>query len=228
MPRLVTREQLRDRSLERADMVNDTFVTAAYVNDLINVYLTELYDELVEASPPDYYSEDVVITTIPNQLSYDLPDDFRSLVQVYAIESTLWRRPLSFINDVDRINFKPPQAAVQLSVRYIPAPPVLETDDDPVTGTFDGVSGWDNLIVMWVARAMLARDRKPTPDVDAEIQHMLERIRANARKRHAGMANTMQDVESIGYWPYPYGSSVDAYQLRKNQLDIYTLSPTYP
>jgi hypothetical protein len=225
MARNVTRLQLRTRARQRADVENDSFVSDTEINDLINVYLAELWDILIAASPPDYYSSTWTFATTPGTVSYAVPGDFLALVAAYVVESGV-KIPLDAVGDLDLTPLQAPTTAATVEVRYVPAPPTLSTDSDPTTGTLDGVSGWDQLVTCWVARAVLVKDKRDTSQIDAEIAHLEQRIRSNAPRRHAGMPRSVQDVESIGSWPF--GQAVAAHQLRAGYLDLYTTRAGWP
>jgi hypothetical protein len=223
----VTRATLRTRVRQRTATQNAENPSDTEINVLINVYVGELYDLLVDAGPPDYYASDTTITTAAGTIAYALPADFRSLITVEAVEDTDRFRPLAPLTDLDRVVYRSPSGVYSVRVRYIPAPPQFTTDSG-ATGQFDGVSGWDQLITAWCARAVLQSEERETGPIDQEIAHLESRVRHQAAHRHRGMPKAVLDVESIDAWPYPFGSSVDAYQLRAGFIDIFTISPVYP
>lgn len=205
-------------------MENSTFVADSELTGYVNVNCQEVYDMLVEASPPDYFSTDYTITTVAGTIAYALPSDFRSLQQVYAQEATDYLRPLTLITDVDRIRFRSPQGAYTVIVRYTPAFTDLSGDSN----TFDGISGWEELVVAMCARDMLLKEESDVSGVMQKIVMLQERIRSQAHNRHQGMPRYITDVDAITQWPYPYRQSINAYQLRAGYLDLYTLHPVFP
>ena len=63
MSRTVARSTLRTRIQQRTATENDPDPTTTELNDIINESLCEVYDLLVLASPPDYYSSEATFTT---------------------------------------------------------------------------------------------------------------------------------------------------------------------
>jgi hypothetical protein len=215
--RTVTLLQLRTRAKELADMVGSSFLSDDEWNDLANRYVTEVYDLLVQAGPPDYYSDDATITTVPGQLAYDLPDDFRSLENVRVLEPNLRERPINAMQDRERGFYTPVRSTWTVKLEYIAAPPLLEADD----ATFDGVSGWDELIVLHMAQTAL--DKEETPhDLARKIEKMEARIRTN-RPRDRGAPRFITDLgadERATFW-WTQTSPVQRYRLRAGKLEIY-------
>lgn len=228
MARNVTRATLRTRIRQRSATQNAENPSDTEINDLINVYLTELWDLVVDAAPPEYYSSETTVNTVAGTIAYALPADFRSLLSVDAVESADAFRPLHQINDIDRSIFRSPAGVYAVRVRYVPAPPTLSSDSADATGQIDGISGWDQIVTAWCARAVLQAEERDTSALDAEISHLEGRIKREARHRHRGAPASVLDVEGIDAWPYPFGSSVDAYQLRAGFIDIFTVSPVFP
>lgn len=228
MTAAVTRLVLRTRIRQRANMESSQFVTDTEINDLINVHLTELYDILVEASPPDYFSSDYSFNTVAGTVATALPSDFRSLIAVYTIPQTDFYRPLRQITDVERARYRAPQSAVAMVMRYVPVPPQLTTDADPVTGSFDGVSGWEELIVSMAARDCLMKEESDVSTLDGKIARLTARIESQAAKRNLGSPTYITDVDELDASPYPFRAGVNAYQLRAGFLDLFSAHLVYP
>lgn len=227
MSALVQRLDLRTRARKRANMENSTFWADADVNTQINIYVAGLYDMLVEAGPPDYFSADATIVLVSGTVAYALPSDFRSLQEVFSIEGADFYRPLEQINDKRRLFYRAPQSAGSVLLRYTPAPPLL-TADTGAGGVFDGVSGWDEWIVCSTARAMLIAEESDVTELNSELGMLGARISAQAKNRNQGGPNYMGSVDDIDNYPYPYANTVNAYTLRAGFLDIFSLQPVYP
>ncbi len=218
MARTVTLAQLRLRSLRRADMVTSGFVSNTEVNDVINDELCELYDLLVEAAPPDYYSAEATVTTASGTLGYALANvasDFRSLIAVYADEGSTQRTPILAVNEFERANYRAPQGIYSIIVRYCPAAPVLANDNT----TFDGVSGWDSLVTARVARRLLAKRKADTGELLQEIGVKTQQIQSSSR-RDRGQPRHITDVDQAGGW-YPSSVRVRGYALIGGNLELY-------
>ena len=72
----VSLNDLRDRSRQREDMVNNIFVTDAELNGYLNNSWSELYDILVSKYQDDYFLTSTSITVSSGTSSYSLPSDF--------------------------------------------------------------------------------------------------------------------------------------------------------
>jgi len=175
MARLVTRAQLVARVRQRADVQNDPHVDAAEVIDLINEKITRVWDLLVMAAPPDYYTTDLEYTTASAQETYDLPPDFYKVRRVWQVLGTRVK-PLDYVDDSQRHFYEPPTGGETARLRYIQCAPTLDDDAD----TFDGVNGWEELIVLDAAIDIVNKqERNPAA--------LLER-RAGEERRIQGMA----------------------------------------
>ena len=211
-------------------MANSQLASDADITRLINTSLTELYDLLVEAAPPDYYLDTTTVTTVAGTTAYTLPVDFRSIVTVLAPDGSSGRlRAVEMFDDSYRSRYIAPQAALDLTVEYVKAPPVLVDDAD----TFDGVSGWDELIVLLVARQLLRKQRRDVSMLDVGINEMRQRIQSLAPQRQMAGPLMIRDVEFGREYPYiQWGQTVDAWRLVGSgstaTLQLYSLSSVYP
>lgn len=223
----VDRNDMIQRVRRLANMENSEFASDEDILILINTYIADLYDMLVSAGPPDYYSEDTQLVTIPGQISYELATyipDFRTLIMVYSQEGLPdFFRPLRQINNTDRLIYRAPQGAFTLKIRYVPTPPQLGT-----TGLFDSVSGWDEYAVSLAARDLLTKEESNVDWLDMKIARLADRIKRYASTRNKGQGWYVQETDKYVEWPYPYRQTVNAYQLRGRFLDIYSLHPVYP
>ncbi len=180
-------------------MVNSQLASDADITRVINTQLTELYDVLVAAGPPDYYLKTSTITTVSGTTAYTLPTDFRSLVAVLApvLDGTSRQYRVDMFDESQRSYYQPPQAAVQLTLEYVPAPPVLALDAD----VFDGVSGWDELIVLLSARQLLRKQRRDVSDLDRAIAELRARVVSLAPQRQlAGPLYVNDGDDRTGQW----------------------------
>lgn len=77
------RTEVRRRgNFETNDQAN-AFATDAEINSLLNSYLAEYYDEIIDAKGPAYFrAPPQLITTTPNVASYDLQQGFYKLISV--------------------------------------------------------------------------------------------------------------------------------------------------
>jgi len=203
-------------------MINSTFVSDTEWKNWINSNLCEVYDLLVQAGPPDYYSTTYAFSTVAGTLAYALPNDFRSATCMYAVENVEMRRPIREINDYERAKFRPPQAAYAVELEYVPAPPVLASDSD----TFDGVSGWEELIVAMSARDALMKEESDVQMMQARIDRLTARIRTASSQRGAG-PRYMTDVTNGNAYLYPNTVQLRACRFRADNVELYEPSIIY-
>lgn len=217
MPRTVTLAELRTWARQLADVENDLNVTDAELTALANRHATELYDQLVDAGPPEYYAASTTVTTTPGTATYALPADFRSLVDVYAHESVDERRAIFPMGAGERGQYKAPTGAWTFTVEYIPTPSLLVSGSD----TLDGVSGWEELIANLMARdVMVKRESDPSVVINT-IDRLQARIQSRSRTRDRGHPRYVVDLdEQEGAGP-TLNVNVTAYRLRGGFLELY-------
>ena len=218
MARSWTLLQMRNRARSESDMVNSTFVSDAEVNTWINSNLCEVFDMLVQAGPPDYYSVTVQFNTSPQQEAYPLPGDFRSLAVVYSVDPNSHRkRPVEVINDWAVAQYQPPQGTYTIQMRYIPVPPILNVDSD----TFDGVSGWEELICSMTARDMLMKEESDVSAMLDKIERLKGRIRTASSQRDGG-PQYITNVNNARSWDWQFTDSrIGGYIVRGDNIELY-------
>lgn len=203
-------------------MVNSTFVSDSELMAFLNSAMTEVYDLLVQAGPPDYYASTQSYTLTTGIIPYSLPSDFRSATCVYAVEPQDRRRPIRAINDYERSKFYAPQASYTMELQYVPIPPVFTSDND----TFDGVSGWEELCVAIAARDMLLKEESDISGMEAKIANLKTRIRTASSQRDAG-PRYITDVTQSDTWLYPNTVQIRGYRIRGNVIEFYEPSVNY-
>lgn len=223
MARTVTLADLVTELEERADIQNDQSIAAAEKVRLINKGITDLYDELVAAAPPDYYLKDFAITTTGDEAGYVLPDDFFKIRRVQVkLSGSTERRSLTPMQPDERVVLTPSTGA-SIVLEYIPVAPTLVLDAD----TFDGVNGWDELIVLWAAVKVFQKKRLPIGDLAGQYQQMMARIRANAYQDPGSPPMIQRASLRRGFFPWSGAAQVAGYyRLRglgaERKLEIYT------
>lgn len=220
MARTVTLLNLRTWARQLADVEGDPNVTDTELTALANRHVTEVYDALIDAGPPDYYASSTTVNTVNGTTAYALPADFRSLVDVFAVESTTQVRPVHPMRNGERGRYKPPTAAWAFTVEYIPTPTLLSASGD----TFDGVSGWEELIANLMARdIMVKRDTDPSVVINT-IDRLNARIATRSRSRDRGHPRYVTDMDAErdpGPWATSNNVRVSAYRLRAGNLELY-------
>lgn len=107
--------------------------------------------------------------------------------------SNLWFTPL-------------PQAGLTIRLWYIPQPNTLSSDTD----TFDGISGWEEYVVIDAAIKALQKEESDVSVLGSQKQAIIARIQGMAENRDAGSPATVADSMGIngGYmnpWSDPWG-----------------------
>lgn len=218
--RSVSRGQVKLRAQQLADVVNDSNVTDAELNELFDMHLAAFWDILMASgTQADFAWTKVTLTTVAGQIEYPLSTfaaDLLSLENVFAIEAADIRRPIDPFTDKQRGMYKAPSAAWSLEIEYIPQCPTL-TDD---TQTFDSIDRWDAYVSGLMARDILKK-RKADSSIVADIIASGEaRIRTYGSKRIRGGPKYLEDVEATGAF-FPPTVRIDGWRLRGNNLEIY-------
>lgn len=230
MARNTTLTKLRDRTRFLANITN---ATTAYPNttltSLINTALCEVYDLLVEAGPPDYYLSKTAPAQVTTSTTYWIswPSDFRTLVNVYEVESTngLQRRLLRPLNDEEAstVGTYAPVGAWYV-IEYIPAAPIFDITgaDADASTTFDGVSGWEELVCAYAARDIREQQQRDISSLQLKIDRLEARIRKNSN-RDAGHSWCVSNVytDNSPWYPGIASDTVWGYQAQGSGLKLY-------
>jgi hypothetical protein len=219
--RTVTLANLRTWARRLADVEGDPNITDAELTSLANRHLTEVYDALVDSGPPDYFAASTTVSVVSGTIAYSLPADFRNLVGVYLHESSDERRPIPAMGEQARGRYKAPTASATLTMEYVPAPGTLSADAD----TFDGVSGWEELIANLMARDVMVKREADPSVVMANIGALQARIQSRSRNRDKGAPKRIVDTDEQMASPFPWGwassSKVACYRLRAGNIEVY-------
>lgn len=223
MARTVTLGSMRDWARQLSDTENDDNVTDAELTALVNRHLAEVYDLLVESGPPDYYASSTTVSAVADTIQYALPADFRNLTAVYVHESDDERRPLPPMPTNGRGRYKAPASSSTVTLEYISAPSTLSSSSD----TFDGVSGWEALIVNRVALDIMKKRQADPSVVLADIASLTARITARSKNRDRGAPKRVVDLDEQYTAPWPTGwtgsSTLAAYRLRAGNIELYDM-----
>lgn len=156
----VTLADLKLAVRERADMVDDPFISDAELTRMINRSWAALYDILIMKFQDYYFVEGTPFQTVAGTTSYNLPDDCYKLlgVDLQVPNSTRWfrlgtfsfRERNSWLGKIrytltgNLIRFNPtPTKVNNIKLYYAPPANNLVGDYD----TIDGVNGWEEYII---------------------------------------------------------------------------------
>lgn len=215
-------------------MVNSQFITDAEFTNWINISSYELFDELITHYGDDYFLADpfVIITDGVNQF-YALPNDFYKLVGVdlsvnasqgqwinvpkfnfadrnrytqVAVTGPTYRQVMTYRLAGSTLWLNPlPQAGQTLQIWYIPRDTNMVADTD----VFDGISGWEEYVIVDVSIKALQKEESDVSALMAQKQAILTRIAQVAGNRDAANPSTVVDSQranggeflpGLGYW----------------------------
>ncbi len=220
MSRNVSLGQLKAWARQLSDTENDPNISEEELRALANRHRTEVYDQLVDAGPADYYAATTQVTTEDGVIEYGLEVDFRNLVNVFVRESADERRVLLPMPHGARGLYKAPTGVWTLDIEYIPVPTILETDGD----TLDGVSGFEELIANLMAKDIMKKRESDSSVVLHDIARLQARITSRAKPRDKGQPKRITDMDDMLYEP-PFGwtgaSKIACYRLRGDNLELY-------
>jgi hypothetical protein len=227
--RSVTFAQLKQRTRERADMVNSQFVDDTELAAYINESVTDLHDLLITTYGPDYYLENYTFSLVNNQDTYPLPLDFYKLEGVDYKEGTdkyLTLKPFQFqernrfnnslIYDYstdgmirakyrligNNIKFIPmPSGNAEIKIWYHPCATVFSADGD----VFDGINGYEELVIVSAAIKMLAKEESDTSALTQRYLFLIEKIKDSAPNRDSGYPEKVADVRRNDLGSSRYG-----------------------
>lgn len=225
---------IRLAAQQRADMVNNNFITKEEWNSYISKSYAALYDILVQTYGDEYY------VATPYQFNtdgrypalYPLPATFYKLLGVdlsISAGQNAWltlkkftflernkyiygNTPVSWLGVLQlkyrlvgqNLELVPtPQANQTIQLWYIPRPSVLLADSD----ILDGVSGWDEYIVIDAAIKGMQKEESDVSVLMAQKAEIVHRIEAAASNRDVGEPERVTDSRSVteGYWGGPFG-----------------------
>jgi hypothetical protein len=208
--------ELRNRSRQRADMVNSRFITDAELNYFINASFGELYDLLVNSRGENYYVSSYNFTTTINQDTYPLPADFFKLMGVDYVTSTTQAITLKAFRWQERNRFREPfynvrnynlmyqvrgnnlvfiptpNGSQQIRLWYIPRHQELALDTD----SFDGINGWEEYIIIDAAIKMRVKEESPVEELILAKNDMKARILSACSGRDSGEPPRVVDTDS--------------------------------
>lgn len=227
MARATTLTNLRTWIRQLTDTEDDDNVSDDELTALVNRHLAEVYDLLVDASPPDYFASSTQVDVESGVTTYPIQADFRALVGVYVHESTDERRLLLPMGEMTRGRYKAPTQDGTLTVEYIPAAPILTSGAQ----SFDGISGWEELIVARAAVDVMTKRESDPSAALAKAQMLEARIKLRARNRDRGSPKRIVDLDNVTTSPdygWSGGSRLACFRLRAGNLEVFEALTVLP
>jgi hypothetical protein len=218
-----TLQQIVTRAQQRANLEGAAgFIPQPEWADMANQSIADWYD-LVRLTTwgGQYYRSKAEITTGPGVDEYPLPGDFLSMIsvdwfvagftgnQVVSIKpfheeqrnafrnwpsGWLLAQPVYYQLWGPNIAFQQPQGVFSVQINYVPTAPRLGNP----TQTLDSINGWEEWIVLDVAKKALVKDGQLDilGAIKADLAEQRARIVGAAAQRIQGAAEVVHDVLS--------------------------------
>lgn len=213
--------QLRTRARQLADIESDNHVSDSELTGIINNAIRSVYDILVNEAPDHYYSTTVNISpTVISTGIYPITTlmagaDFYKIENIYSSESGGFRM-LVPLQGSDLAAYRPADNQLNLRIVYVPHATTLVSDSD----TFDGINGWEDLVVVNAAIRIKAKREESPGYLVAEKRELEERIRRMSPRDLGHPRYVMRNkVGNLNGWPP--SSVVDAYVIRGSNIEFY-------
>ncbi len=218
-----TLAQLRTRVRQRADIESDDHVSDSELTGLINDAIRSVHDILVNEGPEDYYATTVNITPTPISTGiYPLTTlvtagNFYKIRNLYIQDNSTQWRMLQPMQECDRQLYREASGSLPLKIEYIPLPTALSADGD----TFDGINGWEELVVVLAAIDVKVK-REESPGILVQKKNQMEeRIRRMASRDlgHPRRISRNKLAQARCIWPGT--GPADAYRIRGANIEFY-------
>lgn len=207
-------------SQQRCDKVNSNFYSAQELLSMCSNSYKELYDILIQKFGSNYFFAPAYqFLTVGNQQFYPLPANFYKLLGVDVamnpgdpnswatlkefnfMQRNLYNLPnLYTMYGVTNLRYRmmgsnlelvPPTVGGQyIQVWYAPRPSQLLTS----TAIVDGVSGWEEYIIVDMCIKMLAKEESDVSVFAGQKAGLIKRIEEAAENRNIGEPETVSDV----------------------------------
>lgn len=225
MAKTETLVNLRTAVRLRTDTVDDTHITDAFLNDVINEGYFELYDRIVEATGGQpYYLTSTNWATVSGTELYNINSDLSvtDYYKFYAldakIDGTNWE-PVERIPFQNRVDWSDSLFAERLYGRIFYALVgeniyITPTPDKAVTmrlwyiptpttlsadgDTLDGFAGWEAFIKAHASIQVRIRQEKSTAEYQNEKDRQMERVLRAVQQRDILGVKRIADVWSGG------------------------------
>ena len=213
MARTRTLAEMRTDIRNRGDYANSAVFTDPILTDFINSAIAEAY-ELIASASESYYVTSATVTTTAGQDYVALPSTVFKVSRVDLLIGGTYVKQRkfdlhSFVDDADlteqymyRVQganlYLMPTPTVStdtLKVWYTPYATKLAADGD----TFDGVNGFEELVIQLALYRCDQRDRRPTGERLQEIARLMERVRKNAEGRDSSEPFYLPDHGGDGW-----------------------------
>lgn len=197
---MATLEQLKTRTLRRADMENSRFIGDESGDSELGQYINDSYGELYDllvGKYENYYTTNSNVTVTSGNTA-NLPATFYKLIGVdRALNGSSDFYPIKSFDFLNRSTFSENDALVAGTYRiwHVPTRTVL-TDEDDETNLPN--ADWEEFIVLSAAIKCLNKEETDSSALGAEKAGMERRLEAIAVHRDAGSSDKIVDVRKLG------------------------------
>lgn len=215
MARTRTLAEMRTDVRNQGDYANSNVFTDAILTEFINKGIAEVYELLVDASE-SYYLTNTTVTTTASQAYVAAPTDLYTLKAVDVLVGSDYvplqkfdldeRGQNKYVRYQGRYVYRlqgsniyleptPTTSSDTLRIWYIPHATKLSSDSD----TFDGINGFEDLVIEKALYLCDKRDNRPLADRMQEIARLEARVRKNAEGRESDEPFYLPDYGGYGY-----------------------------
>lgn len=199
--------QLAGREVDAGNEDEDRFVTNAEIDRWANMAVRELFGLLVRHGM--HPAETLHELTADGSTSYTLPANTWAILTVHSVGDSGYRYRLrrhsprfvpnpTVTGDAQTyrvigrrtLQLYPLPSSGDYEVRYAAIPATLEDDDDEL----DGVLGWEEYVIVWVARRILLKEGSDVRDLNDTLLDLKMRIQDEAQAYEMTEGAVVQNV----------------------------------
>lgn len=216
------------------DSENDSHISPQEKREAINAGVAETWDVICSSGLGEKYVKSVTFNSTANTMEYSIATvvsagDFYRIHQLYSMETDGLMRPLKRVQPSELFGFKAPPQVCSMKLYYIPcAPAPSPLDVDSVAWgatTFDGINGWEELVLMCAASAIKFKKDDSYGNFAQKKQELIRRIGSmgNIDFGDAPRVQTKMNKRSAGYWA-AFQNPVTGYGVRGDKIELYYYS----
>lgn len=203
MARTLTLADMRERVRQLGSYERSADITDALLNSFINAAIADVWDLFVNSNDDRYLT--YVPLSATDESHFALPGNFYKLRKVeltdgsdtYELKRVDLERTHLMRSTVSAGNYRyrettselvihpsppsPPAAYLDIAIYYWPCAAVLSDDSQ----TWDGINGFEDLVICHALRKCLVRHKLPTTEVDTDIVRLSARIKSSLDRRGA-------------------------------------------
>ena len=231
-------KELRKRLLEMTSNVNDESFSIPELNEALISAAAETIDHIITSGLSEQTLKFVDIVTTPGQAEYGLDSatyiqdkDFYKIEKVFVDYGNGQFPPIERINIGDILTYRPPTAAVNVRLYYIPLATNFKDADGLYNdeAVFEGINGWEEHTLVTAAQTISNKKGEDYSFFSRRKQELEERIGFVGNTDFSGPARvTRKRSRKDPYLYLPYQQLLSAWTLRGNKISFYYAYPWVP